>query len=195
METTPAQKPSPITAAKRLARAAVPPREWVLNHVVNKLPGVAARMAAYSSLGVTLEDSQRALIMLGTEVWAPQNLTLGAGATIGRDVLLDARGGITIGRNVNISSFVKMQTAKHLVDDPDYRHEYSPITIGDRAWVGMGAMILGGVSIGEGAIVAAGAVVTKDVAPFAKVGGVPARPIGERSRDLRYELDYRPNWL
>lgn len=180
---------------KRFIRGLLPPREWVLNHLVNKIPGVSARLRAYAAAGVGFEDRKRALIMLGSEVWAPQNLTLGAGATIGRDVLLDARGGIAVGRNVNVSSFVKIQTAKHLVDDPDYRHEYSPIVLGDRVWIGLGAMILGGVTIGEGAVVAAGSVVTKDVEPFAKVGGVPARPIGQRNEDLRYELDYRPNWL
>jgi maltose O-acetyltransferase len=51
-----------------------------------------------------------------------------------------------------------------------------------------------GVTIGEGVVVAAGAVVTSDVAPYAVVAGVPARMVGERTRDLRYKLDYRP-WL
>ncbi|HMS72434.1 MAG TPA: hypothetical protein PKB03_05320, partial [Baekduia sp.] len=65
---------------------------------------------------------------------------------------------------------------------------------GDRAWVALGATVLGGVTIGEGAVVAAGAVVTKDVEPYSVVGGVPAVKIGDRSRGLRYELDYRPSW-
>lgn len=54
--------------------------------------------------------------------------------------------------------------------------------------------MLGGVRIGEGAVVAANATVTADVAPFTIVGGTPAVAIGERTRDLRYHLDYRPNW-
>lgn len=180
---------------KKFIRGLVPPREYVLNHVVNKVPPLAVRLWAYAKAGVVFENRRRALIMLGSEIWAPKNLTLGAGATIGRDVLLDARGGITVGRNVNISSFVKMQTAKHLVDDPEYRHEYSSIIVGERVWIGMGAIVLGGVTIGDGAIVAAGSVVTKDVDPFTKVGGIPARPLGTRNNDLKYELDYQPNWL
>ncbi len=55
-------------------------------------------------------------------------------------------------------------------------------------------MVVGSVTIGEGAVVAAGAVVTKDVDPYMIVGGVPARPIRERARDLTYELSWRPDW-
>jgi maltose O-acetyltransferase len=53
-------------------------------------------------------------------------------------------------------------------------------------------MILPGVTIGEGAVVAAGAIVTKDVAPYTIVGGNPARVIGNRERGLKYQLNYRP---
>jgi maltose O-acetyltransferase len=52
--------------------------------------------------------------------------------------------------------------------------------------------VLPGVTIGRGAVVAAGAVVAKDVAPYAVVGGMPARVIGERTKELRYQLTFRP---
>jgi maltose O-acetyltransferase len=81
------------------------------------------------------------------------------------------------------------------VQDPDFVESFAPVVIGDRVWIGLRALVLGGVTIGEGAIVAAGAVVTKDVAPYTIVAGVPAVSVGERTRGLRYELDYRPNWL
>jgi maltose O-acetyltransferase len=78
------------------------------------------------------------------------------------------------------------------------------VVIGDRVWIGYRAIVLPGVSIGEGAVVGAGAVVTKDVEPCAIVAGNPARKVGERAvegressgerRRFEYELDYRP-WL
>ena len=58
--------------------------------------------------------------------------------------------------------------------------EYLPVVIGNDVWIGVRAVILDGVRIGDGAVIAAGAVVTKDVPAFAIVGGVPARPMGER---------------
>ncbi len=68
------------------------------------------------------------------------------------------------------------------------------MTIGDRVWIAYRAVILPGVTIGEGAVVAAGAVVSRDVAPYTIVAGNPAQPVGTRSRDLDYRLDYSP-WL
>jgi putative colanic acid biosynthesis acetyltransferase WcaF len=179
---------------KRLGRLILPPQDWVLKHVVSMIPFASARMAWYARSGVAFEDSRTGVIMLGSEITDPGGLSVGLRSAIGRHCVVDARGGVRIGRDVNISSFARLQTAKHLIDDPDFRHEYSPIEIGDRVWIAEGAVVLGGVTIGEGAVVAAGAVVTNDVPPFTVVGGVPARAIRERSRDLRYELNWRPNW-
>lgn len=173
-----------------------PPPEYALNHIVNRIPLVDARMAAYERFGVRFKDRRTALIMLRSEVWSPRLLSIGAGVSIGRAVLLDARGGIDIGDGVNISSHVRFMTGKHLVDDPVFAHSYDPIVIGDHAWIALGATVLGGVTIGSGAVVAAGSVATADVEPYTVVGGVPARPIRKReSGPLDYLIDFRPNWL
>jgi acetyltransferase-like isoleucine patch superfamily enzyme len=63
--------------------------------------------------------------------------------------------------------------------------------VGDRACIYARAMVIRGVNIGEGAVVAAGSIVTKDVPPYTIVAGIPAKKIGERSRDLRYELSQK----
>lgn len=93
-------------------------------------------------------------------------ITIGDHVSIGGCCYLDGRGTLTIGNNVNISSHVQMITGSHLVDDPYFKGTYLPIKIGDRAWIGTSAIILSGVSIGEGAVVGAGAVVTKDIPPY-----------------------------
>jgi acetyltransferase-like isoleucine patch superfamily enzyme len=179
----------------RIASNRVPDPEAALNAIARRIPFVSLRMRLYSAAGVQLEDRRTGAVMLGTEIWAPRRLAIGANTVIGRHCLLDARGGIRIGRSVNVTSYVQFMSAKHLVNDPDFAAEFEPITVGDRAWIALGAKVLGGVTIGEGAVVAAGAVVSADVEPFTIVGGIPARPIGERSRALRYELSYRPSWI
>lgn len=73
----------------------------------------------------------------------------------------------------------------NVVDFPEQTKVKPPITVGNDVWIGCRAIIMDGVSIGDGAIVAAGAIVTKDVEPYTIVGGVPAKPIGKRFSGLR----------
>lgn len=122
------------------------------------------------------------------EIRNPAAVQIGEGSIVGLWSVLDGRAGITIGRNVNISSDVSIWTYQHDLRSPDFSAHGGPVVIGDRAWISYRSTILPGVTIGEGAVVAAGAVVTKDVPAFAIVGGVPATIIGERPTDLRYEL-------
>jgi acetyltransferase-like isoleucine patch superfamily enzyme len=183
-----------VPTLKQLALRWLPSPEWVLNTIINRIPLVGPRMALYRAFGVTQTAPGTGTLMLRAEVLFPRRLSLGRGSIVGPHALVDARGGITIGDHVNITGFVRMMTAKHDVQDPDFVAVFAPIVIGDRAWIALGATILGGVTIGEGAIVAANATVTRDVAPYTIVAGTPAQPVGERTSDLRYELDYRPNW-
>ncbi len=135
--------------------------------------------------------AQNAVIYYGTEVRNPANITIGKGSVVGDQSILDGRNGISIGENVVLSTNVKIWTEQHDHRDPWFRcdtQEHNPVTIGNRAWIGPHSIILHSVNIGEGAVVAAGSVVTHDVPPFTIVGGVPAQKIGERNRDLRYTL-------
>ena len=130
------------------------------------------------------------IIYFGAEIRGGYYLTIGKGAIIGDKAVLDARrGGIEIGENVQLGSFVKLWTGSHDHDDPLFRStpaKRGPIRIGDRAWLGPDVTVLHSVTIGEGAVIAAGAVVTKDVEPYAILGGIPAKKIGERNRQLSY---------
>lgn len=184
-----------MPAARDVLYRWAPPPEYLLNHVVNRIPLVGPRMAAYAALGVRFADRRRAIVMLRAEVTSPRNLRMGIDSVIGRDCLVDARGGITIGDRVNITSFARFMTAKHLIDEPGFPAVLEPIVVEDDAWIALGATVLGGVTIGEGAVVAAGAVVTRDVPARAIVAGIPATQVGTREPGVGMASGYRPNWL
>lgn len=120
----------------------------------------------------------------------PSGLEIADNVHINRGCLLDARGGLKIGESASISYDVKLLTGSHDAQSPSFAGRFFPIEIGRRAWIGAGATVLQGVKIGEGGVVAAGSVVTKDVPPFTIVGGVPARPIGIRPDNLDYRCDW-----
>src|SRR5438105_1203474 len=168
---------------------------YLTNHGVNHLPSYRLRHGWYRTvLGVKLGPGSG--IHLNCYVWftGPGRmrreglLTIGNHSRINRNCCLDARGGLTIGDNVSISPDVVILTMEHLKDDPGFATVTRPLRIDDHAWIGMRAMVMPGVTIGRGAIVAAGAVVTRDVSPGTIVGGVPARPIGQRGLDPGYTL-------
>lgn len=95
-----------------------------------------------------------------------------------------------IGNNVSIAGEVRIYTMQHDIDDPDFAEVGAPVIIDDYVVIGTRVTILPGVHIGTGAVVGSGAVVTNDVAPYAVVGGVPAKFIRNRSKDLHYTLKF-----
>jgi acetyltransferase-like isoleucine patch superfamily enzyme len=116
-----------------------------------------------------------------------QNIVLGKNVILGPHNLFwcSANARLTIGDHALFAPYVSIFTANHgfadlqtpINDQPEVEAD---VTIGRGAWLGCRAVILSGVTVGEGAIVAAGAVVNRDVAPYDIVGGVPARRIGSR---------------
>jgi acetyltransferase-like isoleucine patch superfamily enzyme len=202
-ETPPAARPAatfePAGESNALKVFLVRTLNYLTNHVVAHVPSFYLRHAWYRRvLGVRL--GPRAAVHLGCYVWfygpgqiRRGGLSIGANTRINRDCCLDARGSLTIGENVSLSPDVTVLTAFHPIDDPQFRVQTRPVTIEDYAFVGSRATILAGVRIGRGAVVAAGAVVTRDVPPLAVVGGVPARQVGTRPAEaLAYTLDARP---
>ncbi len=122
------------------------------------------------------------------EFRSPWKIEIGANSVIGRGCLLDGRKGLRIGANVNISSGAWIWTLQHDIGAADFTAVGAPVEVHDRAWICARAMILPGAVIGEGAVVGAGAVVNRTVKPFSIVAGVPAREVGQRSRQLTYKL-------
>lgn len=125
---------------------------------------------------------KKTILDTGWYIMGPQNLQIGNHTHINRKCMLDARGGIVIGSNVSISHNVSLCSGSHDFNTPDFKYIAGAIHVDDNVWIGLNATILKDVHIGEGAIIAAGALVTKDVPPFEVWGGVPAKKIGDRKR-------------
>jgi len=171
---------------------------YLTNSIIAKVPSYSVRHSWYRhAVGMKLGVGSAVLMdtyiyMRGRPRPDRPGITIGHHTIVNRACVLDGRGGLWIGNNVSISPGVWLLTDGHDLHDPMFPEVLAPIVIGDYVWLGSKALVLPGVSIGEGAVVAAGAIVTKDVSPYTVVGGIPARPIGERPRHLRYELNHRP---
>lgn len=110
----------------------------------------------------------------------PWRLSMGERSSIADGAWVYCMDEITIGDCVCIGEDVRLLTGTHSLSSPTFDLVTKPIAIKDNVWIATGAIILPGVTIGEGSVVAAGAVVTKDVEPWTVVGGNPAKMIGKR---------------
>ena len=134
--------------------------------------------------------ADRSSIHRGLEVYCVGGIKIGENTTINKYVDLDGRGGLLIGNRVSISPYVKILTGSHKPMSVNFQYIVKPVIIDDYVWIGTAAIILPGVTLGQGCIVAAGSVVSKTVAPYSIVAGNPAKKIGQRNA----ELDYSPFW-
>lgn len=158
-----------------------------LMNFISFVPVVCLRWLLYKiflkKLGTKTRISRR------VDVRCPYRIKIGSYSNVNKRSLLDGRGGeLVIGNNVDIAQEVNIWTLEHDYNDPNYTAKGEPVVIEDYAWIASRATILPGVHVGRGAVVAAGAVVTKDVPPMTIVGGVPARIIGKRDVDPKYKL-------
>src|SRR5436305_13357543 len=167
---------------KQLVAAAI---KYLTNYIINHIPSYTMRHAWYRNI-LGWRIGPKAAILMGQHVQmagirtSGQKVSIGKGTVINQGCLLYTTGGIVIGENVSISSGVWLVTGTHDMNDPMFVDLYKPIIIGNYVWIGMRATILAGVTIGEGAVVMAGAIVTHDVDPYTVVGGVQARFLTQR---------------
>lgn len=122
------------------------------------------------------------------DVRSPYRIKIGDFTSINKRVLLDGRGPLVIGNNVDIAQEVNIWTEQHDYNDPMYKSVCKPVVIEDYVWIASRATILPGVTISRGAVIASCAVVTKDVPALAIVAGVPAKIIGYRNDCMQYKL-------
>lgn len=152
---------------------------YLHNIFVANVPWRAFRMAFYRRF---FEIGPECTILMNLKIRRMYGLILGRNVNINQKCMLDTRGGnITIGNYVDIAPEVNIWTLEHDFNHADFPSVGAPVVIEDFVWIANRAIILPGVKIGKGAVVAAGAVVTKDIAPWTIVGGVPAKKIGDRN--------------
>lgn len=120
-------------------------------------------------------------IHIGANFFNPSNITIGHDTIIGDHCFMDGRAPLKIGSHVGIASQVLIYNDEHDINSLDYGNSFGPVEIGDYVFIGPRAIILPNIKIGKGAVVAAGAVVTKDIPDFEIWGGVPAKKINDRS--------------
>ncbi len=161
---------------------------------------------AHSGAGIRIESGVRIgsprYVSIGNDVYlgpeckifaSPSSpIVIGNGFAANANVMINARGNgrIKIGNDVLIGPNVVIRSNNHIFSDleipiADQGMSDGYIIVEDDVWIASNAVVLPDVCIGRGAVVAAGAVVTKNVAPYAIVGGVPAKQIGSRRGDLR----------
>lgn len=158
---------------------------WMTNSVICAFPSKRIRRGWLKILGMDIKG--KVLLYEGYHIRNPKGITIEDGVSIGPNVLLDGRKGLHIGKSAVIAYDAIIWTLNHDYNDLHFCGKGAPVSIGEYAWICSRSIILPGITIGKGAIVASGAIVTKDVPEYAIVGGTPAKIIGKRDiKDYKY---------
>jgi len=181
-----------ITKARAIASNVVVTLRGIVREImgllylpVSVIPGTLGWRMRQLFLSRTVELGKNVMIDELVRIDHPKKLAIASDTFIGRGSLINAAGGIKIGTNVLIGPGVKIWSVDHRFSSTDIPircqgHTFSPVVIEDDVWIGMDSIILKGVTVGKGAVIAAGSVVTKDVPQFQIVAGAPAKMIGSR---------------
>lgn len=166
---------------------------YTYNRLIGQLPSHNLRMSylqAYlARVGQKTSVQMRCRFLNGRKVF------LGDRNVINFGCLFDGRHyQIKTGSDVSIGPEATILTLGHDPQSPEFADKGGDVIIGDRVWIAYRAIILPGVTIGDGAVIGAGSIVTKNVEPYTIVAGNPARFIKDRNPNLNYQLDYQP-WL
>lgn len=160
-------------------------KELFINYFASFIPSKHVRLWLLRLAGMKVSRNVR--FYMGFQIRNPKGIRIEEGVSIGPKVLLDGRKGISIGRNAVIAYDAIIWSLNHDYNDMNFCGKGAPVIIGSYSWVCSRSIILPGISIGEGCIVASGAIVTKDTPPFSIVAGVPAKVIGWREKkDYNY---------
>jgi len=161
--------------------------ELLVLTIIGNIPLHTIRTLTYKFFGLRIGKGSH--IHMWARFYDPSNIEIGQDTLVGDNAFLDGRDSLLIGNHVDIASQVLIYNSQHDVNSLGFEATTAPVEIGDYVFIGPRAIILPGVKIGRGAVIAAGAVVTKDVAEFSVVAGIPAEKISERkNKDPQYIL-------
>lgn len=168
---------------------------FFINSIILNIPWQYLRMFLFKLFSFNKTVSYKINILRKVRFLNPLTISFGKRIRINRGCLLDGRGAkIIIGNNVDIAVDVIIWTLSHDPSSPFHSTYAKNVIIDDYVWIGARSIIMPGVSIGKGAIIAAGSIVTKDVPSMAIVGGNPAKIIKKRNNILQYKLKVRTPW-
>jgi acetyltransferase-like isoleucine patch superfamily enzyme len=172
---------------KKYGRLEPGSEKWhVVQERVSNMPSVktyAKRRALFYM--ATMDCGDCLYVHPGVIFYFPQNITLGRNVFFNRGAFITARESVIIGNDVLVGPNVIINSGNHNFSDrnkliQEQGHTSKKILIGNDVWIGANAVILPGVKIGDGAVVAAGAIVTKDVEEYTVVAGIPAKKMKDR---------------
>lgn len=152
--------------------------------LIGKVPSHHLRAWLFSLMGMKIGRSS--VIYGGARIRSPWHIVIGNGVAVGDGTVLDGRAGLIIKDRVNISSDVVILTMQHDHRSRSFDGTRGPVVIEEYVWLGVRSIVLPGVTITKGCVIAAGAIITRDTEPYGVYAGVPARRIGERPQDLDY---------
>jgi len=183
------QKPLLYQIVSKLYRAPIEFR-WYLAYLFGFVPNHIIRILLYRYI-IGIKIGKHSSIHRGARFYAPNKITIGDNCVIGPVCFIDGRDGVVIKNNCVLGGGTWIFTAEHDPSSPEFSVTDAPVVIEDYVWTGSRSLILPGVTLGKGSVVAAGAVVTKNVDPYTIVGGIPAKKIGEGQKGLKYNPEYR----
>ena len=160
------------------------------NHLVSHVPFYFLRSCFLKAYLAGLGEGSN--VQMSCRFLNGRKVSLGKRNVVNFGCLFDGRRfHIRTGDDVSIGPEAAILTLGHDPQSPGFADRGGDVIIGNQVWIGYRAIIMPGISIGDGAVIAAGAVVTKNVEPYTIVAGVPARKIHDRERNLSYRLNYK----
>jgi acetyltransferase-like isoleucine patch superfamily enzyme len=165
-------------------------RIYICNHFISNIPSHVFRLWYYRYI-MKFKIGKGSTVFMNCKFDCSEGLIIGENTVINANCRLDSRGELEIGNNVSVSEDVIFLTADHNEDLIGISGRAKKIVIKDYVWIGTRAMILPGVAIEKGAVVAAGAVVTRNVESLHIVAGIPAKKINLRPEKFDYSAKYR----